>query len=413
MGTNSPYLLLPKATSFPLLNNVVTIGRHPENQVVLPHSSVSRFHARLIKSRGGYLIEDAGAAGGTTVNGRRVTAPTPLANGDRISLGLEDIIYYTEAPRQHVPHKQPIGRMAAQVDGARPGMRPATYAYHLRVRTGSQKGMTFPLNADRISIGRQGVNAIILQDEQVSRHHVVLARYEDGYAIEDLNSTNGTYVNGRRITNLRMLRDGDVIDMGANLTLTYERTPFPVDAPPRPVAGTWDADDRTGEIVPINESEMDWLHDDDSILPHDDIIPADYTEAVVAHDIFVSYSHIDSEIVKRIVDRLEAAGFNSWVDWQDLKPGTPEWERTIKQALGSTRAVVIFLSPEAEQSQWVARELAMAEMFSRPIYPVLIRGTERASIPLRLATHQYVDLRYDFEHNVQVLVNTLMRELRR
>ena len=74
-------------------------------------------------------------------------------------------------------------------------------------------GRTFYLDKPVLSIGRLASNDIWLEDPFISRHHCLI-RNEDGqYVIEDLNSANGTYVDGDRI-HTRLLEDGSLIRIG-------------------------------------------------------------------------------------------------------------------------------------------------------------------------------------------------------
>ena len=76
-------------------------------------------------------------------------------------------------------------------------------------------GRTFYLDKPVVSIGRLVSNDICLEDPFVSRYHCVI-RNEDGqYVIEDLNSTNGTFVNGERIKAYE-LAEGDLIRIGTS-----------------------------------------------------------------------------------------------------------------------------------------------------------------------------------------------------
>jgi pSer/pThr/pTyr-binding forkhead associated (FHA) protein len=76
-------------------------------------------------------------------------------------------------------------------------------------------GQTFYLDMPVVSIGRLMANDICLEDPFVSRYHCVI-RNEDGqYVLEDLNSTNGTYVNGERVK-AYSLAEGDLIRVGAS-----------------------------------------------------------------------------------------------------------------------------------------------------------------------------------------------------
>jgi predicted component of type VI protein secretion system len=74
------------------------------------------------------------------------------------------------------------------------------------------EGREHVLEAD-ITVGREGCD-VALPDPEVSRRHAALRRTPEGAAVEDLGSTNGTFVNGERITGLRPLADGDVVSFG-------------------------------------------------------------------------------------------------------------------------------------------------------------------------------------------------------
>jgi len=68
-------------------------------------------------------------------------------------------------------------------------------------------------------IGRRNAD-LVLDDPDVSRQHAVIERYERGYLLRDLGSTNGSYVNGQR-TDAEMLHPGDVIELGGTV-LTFK-----------------------------------------------------------------------------------------------------------------------------------------------------------------------------------------------
>lgn len=64
-----------------------TIGRHPDNSIVIPDPQVSRHHAKISWQAGAYVIEDLGSGNGTFVNGKRISGPRLLAHGQVIGLG--------------------------------------------------------------------------------------------------------------------------------------------------------------------------------------------------------------------------------------------------------------------------------------------------------------------------------------
>ena len=72
-----------------------------------------------------------------------------------------------------------------------------------------------PLAGDRLTIGRDQSNDIVLQDDLgVSRRHAVLERLAAGWSVSDLESTNGTVVNGEPLNQPRPLYSGDQIAVG-------------------------------------------------------------------------------------------------------------------------------------------------------------------------------------------------------
>lgn len=96
--------------------------------------------------------------------------------------------------------------------------------FQLTTRKGPQPGKNFPLVAEKIIIGRDPMSDISLNDPEVSRQHVQLVRTDSGYTLEDLGSTNGTFIDGEQVEagEVHPLRNGQIISMGSGVTLLYE-----------------------------------------------------------------------------------------------------------------------------------------------------------------------------------------------
>lgn len=80
----------------PLVKPTIFIGRASTCEVMLRDTSVSREHAMIVRSQGKVLIQDLQSANGTIVNDVRVTIPTELNTGDRISVGTRRLIFRLE-----------------------------------------------------------------------------------------------------------------------------------------------------------------------------------------------------------------------------------------------------------------------------------------------------------------------------
>jgi hypothetical protein len=78
---------------------------------------------------------------------------------------------------------------------------------------GGRAGESFPLEGDRLTVGRRPDSHIFLDDVTVSRDHAVLVRRGSDYYLDDCGSLNGTYVNRRRIESHRLV-DGDELQVG-------------------------------------------------------------------------------------------------------------------------------------------------------------------------------------------------------
>ncbi len=95
-------------------------------------------------------------------------------------------------------------------------------SFRLIVRTGPNPGMVFELSKEVTLLGRDVTNDIVLGDAEVSRQHARIEHTPGGHVLEDLGSTNGSFVNGERLMSPRVLNSGDLIGLGENVTLTFE-----------------------------------------------------------------------------------------------------------------------------------------------------------------------------------------------
>ena len=102
--------------------------------------------------------------------------------------------------------------------------------YQLAIRKGPKPGQTFPLFTPTAIVGRDPVSDITINDPEVSRQHARFTQTSDSYQIEDLGSTNGTFVNGVQIgTTPVQLAHGNEIQFGSGVNLIFELAPDDVE----------------------------------------------------------------------------------------------------------------------------------------------------------------------------------------
>lgn len=92
----------------------------------------------------------------------------------------------------------------------------------LRVISGADRGRVYRELATPITIGREEGNVVQLNDERISRYHVKIQEDDGRLVITDLDSTNGTRINGH-VCNLKILRYGDTISVGRTVLLVGTR----------------------------------------------------------------------------------------------------------------------------------------------------------------------------------------------
>ncbi len=94
--------------------------------------------------------------------------------------------------------------------------------FQLIMRSGPTPGAAFTLEGDQLTIGRDSTNEIVINDAEVSRRHARLTFQGGKYVLEDLGSTNGTFVNGQRLSGPRVLKAGEVVSFGEQIVLVFE-----------------------------------------------------------------------------------------------------------------------------------------------------------------------------------------------
>jgi pSer/pThr/pTyr-binding forkhead associated (FHA) protein len=246
----------------------LVIGRDASADVVVPGNEVSRRHAQIVATEQGFVLVDT-STNGTFVNGHRVEGSCVLQRADVIRIGADEFRFYGEAtpvlaapappappepaaaaappaaeapaaaaPVAAAPGEAPTGAQQRLFNtmfgvGGVPGTPPSgpvtpisivdAPIASLLVRSGSLKGKRLTVRTPVVNIGRADYNDLVIPEPSVSSAHAKLQRREGIWVLSDLGSTNGTFVDGERVTDETPLGPGAAIRFGEVTTL-FEST---------------------------------------------------------------------------------------------------------------------------------------------------------------------------------------------
>jgi pSer/pThr/pTyr-binding forkhead associated (FHA) protein len=196
---------------FDMAAGELTIGRDTDRQLILPSASVSRKHARVIFNGAQPMILDEGSANGVVVDGVRITQPTPIGAMSRIDVAEFRItVVNLDQPAMQQP-MQPAMQQPMQMPM---GAAQSIDTIRLVGEGGPYDGRVFDVPAGPATVGRALDNELVFDDPSLSRKHARITREGPGrLAVEDLGSSNGTYVNGRK-AGRNSAGAGDAIQFG-------------------------------------------------------------------------------------------------------------------------------------------------------------------------------------------------------
>lgn len=192
---------------FELADGELGIGRDTDRQLVLPSASVSRRHAKIVIANGRPCIIDEGSSNGVLINGVRISEPTAIGPSTRIDVAEFRIAIEPMQPTDGAPALPPPGPV--------PTPMPVTHGAGMRLvaEGGPYDGRVYSLAPGILSVGRAVDNDLVYDDPSLSRRHARVIREAGKMEVEDLGSSNGTYVNGRKIGRAGV-NPGDIVRFG-------------------------------------------------------------------------------------------------------------------------------------------------------------------------------------------------------
>jgi pSer/pThr/pTyr-binding forkhead associated (FHA) protein len=256
-ATGGRLVCLTDGREYTMAGATLVFGRDAGADVVVGGSDVSRRHAEIQATPEGYVLNDL-SVNGTFVNGERVGRQHLLARADVIRIGHDEFRFYADvAPppasrvRRSVPPvtapQPPTGagaRLSDTLLGMPQPLPPASVTptqpqaaplASLLVRSGAMKGRRLAVKVPVVNIGRADFNDIVISDPSVSTSHAKLQRRDDIWMLSDLGSTNGTFVEGERLSGEVALGPGTTVKFG-EVAVLFE--PLDANLPVRRSSGT-------------------------------------------------------------------------------------------------------------------------------------------------------------------------------
>ncbi len=189
---------------YPLWGTEASVGYDSGNPVRVAIEGVSRRHAKITYDGQDYFIEDAGSSNGTFLNGIPVVRRERLRHLDIVGLGRRtELVFVRKAV------------------GARRTRRRGIVQVWLQTVDGPDAGERREIPRGLITMGRAPSNNVVVRSELVSKAHARIERLGVELILTDLQSANGTFVNGKAITT-RTLEDGDEINLGKARTFRVQ-----------------------------------------------------------------------------------------------------------------------------------------------------------------------------------------------
>lgn len=196
-----------------LSEGVTRIGADVEGHVNLDKPGVALKHCELAQSDGQAILRVATPGSEVTVNGTRVMATAVVKAGDLLTVGPVKVrvVGVERASVSAAPASaKPVDEVS---DSGATRLRMALPKYVLRGVSGAAFGKTFPVYQQMV-IGRQQDCEISIPSEEISRRHASVKPTPDGLLVEDLGSSNGTFINGKRVQS-GVLQPGEELRLDA------------------------------------------------------------------------------------------------------------------------------------------------------------------------------------------------------
>ena len=192
-----------------------SIGRSRSNDVVLKNDTVSRYHAVIAKKRNEWVITDTFSKTGVFVNGEEIDSQAVIEDADVITVGDVSLKFLcAEALSQ-------ASKTQIRTEARQSAQQNNNVAYAVLVDVKTHRPVY--IRKKDVLIGRSNNADIQINIDTVSQEHARIHLTSRGWALTDLNSHNGTKLNGRFINQPQLIFDEDMITFGERVFIFYEK----------------------------------------------------------------------------------------------------------------------------------------------------------------------------------------------
>ena len=196
-----------------LSHGVNRIGRSAEGAVVLAVAGILDRHCEIHVTSTGANLQVPDEGGEVSVNGKPVADIMALRAGDTLGIGPVQARFMVVEAARAVPASAAAAAAADEEDTGATRVRMAVPKFLLRGVSGAVFGKVFPVQGP-VVIGRAAEADIPVAADEISRRHALVKPTQDGLSVEDLGSSNGTYINGKRVQQ-GFLKPGDELRLDA------------------------------------------------------------------------------------------------------------------------------------------------------------------------------------------------------
>ncbi|MBN8554806.1 MAG: FHA domain-containing protein [Deltaproteobacteria bacterium] len=207
-----------KQMMIPLTKDVTTIGRK-QADIILDDPKVSARHAEVHRKGKTFVLIDLKSTNGTFLN-RQSISEVELTDQDVIEVGLSTLCYFEDLREFHGNIEESNGGMRPKKEATNADREPMTVSktlnqttVELEILSGPDEGKTIKFKKSHITLGRSDADLVLL-DLDISRSHSLIEVLgKNSVFVRDLNSTNGTLLNGKKIQSEK-IKTGDVLTLG-------------------------------------------------------------------------------------------------------------------------------------------------------------------------------------------------------